>query len=384
MLRYSHTYNKNFEVYINMTTGFTDLTERDKRYEKIRQELEKNSLQGLLIVSDSQIERRGCLRYVANNIDGTKLQWHYVLFPLKGEPIAVNVRGGWMEDRRMLPLRGGWVPESEPYAPVIVDIIRELNIEKGNIGIEGDFMPLPVYQEIVKELPEANFKLSNIIHELKRVKSPVEIEMVEKGAEMMDKAYEACIEFARTGVTWNDITSEICRTLYHWGAEDIGGYPMSRATGIIKQGDSYHFYPEPQCAGGYWIQMGRMISFGEPDKELRHAWDLNMKAQELGVEKLKPGYTSADVMRAMDEAIKGSEYTWAPRSSGHGIGLDILEKPFVLLDDEIVFEPNMVITLHPEFLPRVKYFESNADMFVITENGPRKLSRFSSEIKIIH
>jgi Xaa-Pro aminopeptidase len=366
-----------------MTVDLTDLTERDKRYEKIRQELEKNDLQGLLIVSDSQLERRGCLRYVANNVDGTKLMWHYVLFPLKGEPIAINVRGGWMDDRRTLPLRGGWVPESEPYAPVIVDIIKELNIEKGAIGIEGDFMPLLVYQEIVKELPEANFKPSNIIHELKRVKSPAEIKLVEKGVEMMDKAYEACIEFARTGVTWNDITSEICRTLYHWGAEDIGGYPMSRATGIIKQGNSYHFYPEAQGPGGYWIQMGRLISFGEPDKDLRAAWELNMKAKEKGAEKLKPGYTSSDVMRAINDTIKGSKYTEAPRSSGHGIGLDVLEKPFVLSDDEIVFEPNMVVTIHPELLPRVIDFEANADMFVVTEDNPRKLSKITSEIKII-
>jgi Xaa-Pro aminopeptidase len=346
--------------------------------------MEQNGLQGLLILSDSQLERRGSVRYVANAVAGTKLQWQYVVFPLKGEPIAINIREGWIEDRRTLAMRGGWVPESEHYAPVIVDIIRELNIENGDIGIEGDFMPLPVYQKLVGELPETTFKPSNIIHELKRVKSPAEIKLVEKGVKMMDKAYEACLEFARTGVSWNDITSEICRTLYQWGSEDIGGYPMSRSTEIIKRKDSYHFYPEAQCPGGYWIQMGRLISFGEPNKALRFAWELNMEAQERGSEKLKPGCTSSDVMMTISDTLKGSKYTVAPRSSGHGIGLDVLERPFILFDDNIVFEPGMVITIHPVVTPRVSDFEANADMFVVTETGSRKLSQFSSEIKIIH
>jgi Xaa-Pro aminopeptidase len=366
-----------------MAVDRSDIEERDRRWRNIRRALERNGMQGIVVLSDSQLERRGSIRYVANTVGGTKLQWHYVVFPLKGEPIAVNVRDGWIEDGRTLPMRGGWVPESEPYAPVIASIIRELNIEKGNIGIEGDFMPLPVYQKLVRELPEVTFKPSNIVHELKRVKSPAEIKLVEKGVQMMDKAYEACLEFARAGVTSNDITSEICRTLYQWGAEDIGGYPMSRSTEIIKRDDNYHFYPEAQGPGGYWIQMGRLISFGEPDKELRVAWELNMKAQERGAEKLKPGYTSSDVMRAINDTLSGSKYTLAPRSSGHGIGLDVLEKPFVLFDDNIVFEPNMVITIHPEVMPRETDFEANADMFVVTGTGSRKLSKFSSEIMII-
>jgi Xaa-Pro aminopeptidase len=195
------------------------------------------------------------------------------------------------------------VPESEPYGPAIADVIRELSIEKGNIGIEGDYMPVPAYQRIVKELPEATFVPSDIIRELRRVKSPAEIELVERGVEIMDKACEACLEYARPGITWNDITSEVCRTLYHWGTEDIGGYPLSRSTSIIQPGDSYNLYPEAQTAGGYWIQLGRLISFGEPSKELREAWELNIKAQQQGAEKVRPGQTGADVMRAINDTL---------------------------------------------------------------------------------
>lgn len=368
-----------------MVGDIIDLEERDRRWRNIRRELEKNDLDAIIVVSDGQLERRGSFRYVSNADAGayTTLMWHYVFFPLEGEPKAINSKGGWITDSRRLPLRGGWVPESEPYAIVLTDFVRELNIEKGNIGIDGDFMPMPVYQRLVKELPKATFKTGNLIHKLKRVKSPGEIKLVEMGAEMMDRVYEACLEIARPGITWNDITSEVCRTLYQCGAEDIGGYPLSRSRKVIRPGDSYNLYPEAQASGGYWIQFGRLISFGEPKKELREAWDLNRQAQERGAEKLRPGQTGADVMKAINDSLKGSKYTGAPRSSGHAIGLDILEKPYISLDEETVFEPGMVVSIHPVFSPPVDAFEATADMFIVTEDKPVKLSKITPEIAVI-
>jgi Xaa-Pro aminopeptidase len=357
------------------------LEERDRRWRNIRQVLKKRSLQALLVVSDGQLERRGSMRYVSDS--HATLMWHYVVFPVEGDPVSINVKGGWIKDNRVLPLRGGWVPETEPYAQVIADVIRELAVERGPIGIEGDFMPVPVYLKLIKELPDVDFKLSNIVHDLKKVKSPEEIRVVEQGVEMVDQAFEACIEFAGPGRTWNDITSEACRALYHGGAEDIGGYPLSRSTKIIKPGDSYNLYPEAQASGGYWMQFGRVLSFGEPTKELRTAWEFNIKAQVRGAEKLRPGNTGGDVMRAIQEALKGSGYAAAPRSSGHAVGLDVLEKPFISLDDETVIEPGMVISVHPVFAPPNPAFEACADMFVVTQDKPRKLSRITPEIKVI-
>jgi len=358
--------------------------ERDRRWVSIRREMERSGLQALLVVSNGQLERRGSMRYVADI--GASLMYGYVIFPLKGKPIGIFSaagRGGWIEEKRTLPMRGAWVIESEPYAPVIAEAIKELNLEKGSIGIEGDFMPVPPYQRLVRDLPEATFKPSNIIHELKRVKSPEEIKLIENGVEMVDKAYEACMAFARPGKTWNDVTSEVCRVLHHWGAEDIGGYPLSRSTDVIKKGDTYNLYPEAQAPGGHWMQFGRLISFGEPKKDVRVAWDLDMKAQERGAEKVRPGNTGGDIMRAINEALKGSKYTGAIRGSGHAVGLDIIERPFITLDDETVIQPGMVIAVHPVLAPHPEVFEACADMFVVTEGKPRKLSRISPEMKIV-
>jgi len=358
------------------------LIERDRRWHNIRRELERNGLDGLLVVSDGQLERRGSLRYVSNVRASATLRYGYVVFPREGEPIGINLKDGWVKDKRALSFRGGWVGESDPYASVITELIKELNIETGYIGIEGDFIPAPVYQKLIKELPGAAFKFSNVINELKMVKSPEEISLVEKGVETVDKAYEACFEYARTGKTWNDITSEVYKILYQLGAEDIGGYPLSRSNDVIESGDIYNLYPEPQASGGYWIQFGRLISFGEPNKELRSAWELDIKAQVLAADKLRPGSTGGDIARTINDALKGSRYTGATRGSGHGVGLDIIERPFISLDDETVLKPGMVIAIHPIFSPHPRVFEAVGDTFVVTEDKPRKLSKITPEIKV--
>lgn len=368
-----------------MTVGPIDLTERDGRWLKIKHALGQSGFDALLIVSDGQLERRGSVRYVSNCDGGASatLTWHYVVFPLKGEPVAVNVVGGWIDDRRTLSFRGGWVPESERYAEALADIMRELNLEKGNIGMEGDFFPVPVYQRLAEAFPQATFAQANIVHELKMVKSPAEIEVVEAGVEVVDRVLEACLQFARPGMTWNDITSEISRTLYMLGTEDIGGYPLSRSIDVIGTGDSYNCYPEPQTRGGYWMQFGRVISFGQPSKELSEAWEFNIKAQERGAEKLMPGQTGADVMKAINDSLRGSKYMGAPRSSGHGIGLDILERPYISTDEEMEFVPGMLVSIHPVFAPPFPAFEANADLFIVTEDKPRRLSRIGPEIRVI-
>jgi Xaa-Pro aminopeptidase len=357
------------------------LEERNRRWSHIRRELENQGLEALIVVSDGHLERRGSLRYVSD-VNGM-LRYGYVVFPVKGDPVGIYNKGGWIEDRRTLPFRGGWVVESEPYARFIADVLRELNIEKGRIGIEGDFLPVPVYEGLVKALPGTIFTCSDIIHELKSVKSAEEIKVIEDGAAMVDKAFAACLGFVRPGMTWNDVTCEVHRLLYQAGSEDIGGYPLSRSNSLMGRGDIYNHYPEPQAPGGYWMQFGRLISLGEPDKQWRTAWELNIKAQETGAEALKAGNTGGDVMRAINGALKGTPYTGADRGSGHGVGLDIIERPFIALDDETVLKAGMVVAIHPVLAPPPPVFEACADMFVVTEGKPRKFSTVAPEIRVL-
>ena len=357
------------------------LKERDRRWSNVRRDIENKGLHALIIVSDGHLERRGALRYISD-VNGM-LRYGYVVFPAKGEPVGIYNKGGWIKDRRPLPTRGGWVVESEPYACFLVGVLKELKLEKGRVGIEGDFLPAPVYERLIKEVPDATFVRSDIIHELKTVKSAEELKVIEDGAAMVDKAFASCLEFARPGMTWNDVTCEVHRLLYQAGSEDIGGYPLSRSNDPMGRGDIYNHYPEPQAIGGYWMQFGRLIAFGEPDKKWRTAWDLDIKAQEKGAEALKAGNTGGDVMRAINEALKGTPYTGADRGSGHGVGLDIIERPFITLDDETVLKPGMVVAIHPVLAPPPPVFEACADMFVVTEGKPRKLSSVAPEMKIL-
>ena len=88
-------------------------------------------------------------------------------------------------------------------------------------------------------------------------------------------------------------------------------------------------------------------------------------------------------MRAINESLKGSKYTGALRGGGHAVGLDVIERPFITLDDETVLKPGMIVAIHPVLSPHPAVFEACADMFVVTEDKPRKLSRITPDLKVI-
>ncbi len=98
---------------------------------------------------------------------------------------------------------------------------------------------------------------------------------------------------------------------------------------------------------------------------------------------MKPGHTGADVMKATNGALRGTQYTAALRGCGHGVAPGVLEKPFISFDDETILQPGMVMTIHPIFSPPYAYPVLVADTFIFSEDVPRKLSMTSPEIKVI-
>ncbi len=71
------------------------------------------------------------------------------------------------------------------------------------------------------------------------------------------------------------------------------------------------------------------------------------------------------------------------KRAGLTVGLDIIERPFIVLDDKTVLKPGMVVAIHPVLAPPPPVFEACADMFVVTEGKARKLSRVAPEIKVL-
>ena len=362
-----------------------DFAERDRRWKNVQREIIAQGLDAIIVVSDGHFSRRANFRYITNCLDHAHEGWHFAIIPAEGKITALNCNDGWLEDenRRSVPYRGTWLPETELYAKYLIEILLEKGLEKAKIGIDNDYIPWTIYRNLLWAMPNAMFVDSNIVMKLRNIKSPYEIEHIHKSAAMLDNGYEALLKKAHLGMTWNQVTSLVTEEIFASGGEVLGGFELSRSNEIIGRGDTYVYYPEMGGSMGYWVQMGRVAAFGESDKSLEEDWELNIKAQTAAAELLRPGYTGSDVAQAVADVLKGSRYEAAARSSGHGMGLSGPERPWISADDQTQIVPNMLVVIHPAVNPKHPKFQGNAETYLTTCGAPVKLSKHGAELRVI-
>jgi Xaa-Pro dipeptidase len=132
---------------------------------------------------------------------------------------------------------------------------------------------------------------------------------------------------------------------------------------------------------GYCSDFGRTIFCGEPTAEYRRAYQAMLDAQEAGRAAARPGVPCSEVNRACREPIEEAGYgPYFRHRMGHGIGLDIHERPFMSVEDDTPLEAGMSFTDEPSILVPGRVGVRIEDVVVCEEGGGRKLNRYSSEL----
>lgn len=228
------------------------------------------------------------------------------------------------------------------------------------------------------------------VNRLRRIKSPEELELMTRACRMADAALEAVTDRVRPGVTELDLASEVDHSLRTQGSRTV-----SFDTGVWQMGPhdqrdaTVRVSAAPLRAGtgvsfdfgavvdGYCSDFGRTVHVGEPDAEYQKVYDLVIGAQAAGIAAVRPGVTAAEVDRACREVIVDGGYgEWFRHRTGHCIGLDVHEHPFISEEDETPLEPGMTFTIEPSVFWPGHVGVRIEDIVVCTEDGGRKLNQY--------
>jgi Xaa-Pro aminopeptidase len=135
---------------------------------------------------------------------------------------------------------------------------------------------------------------------------------------------------------------------------------------------------------GYCSDFGRTVFVGEPDDEFVRVYDLVIQAQAAGIAAARPGVTASAVDRAARDVIEAGGYAkWFRHRTGHCIGLDVHEYPFISVEDETVLEPGMTFTIEPSVFWPGHVGARIEDVVVCDASGSRKLNRYP-EVLIVN
>jgi Xaa-Pro aminopeptidase len=240
--------------------------------------------------------------------------------------------------------------------------------------------------------PERVVPVSRLVNELRRTKSPEELEVMQRACAVCDETIAAVAPHVQSGTTMLELVEELEHQMRlngsrvasfttHVFTHFVGGKNSDEETRTdpIVEGDVVMF-DFGAVVDGYCSDFGRTVCVGEPDPEVRKTHNLVLAAQEAGRAALRPGTLASEVNRICRQPIEAAGYGHAfKHRMGHGIGLDVHERPFVSEEEETPLEVGMTFTDEPSIL--LDHFGVRTEDVVVCEpDGGRKLNTFPPDL----
>ena len=133
--------------------------------------------------------------------------------------------------------------------------------------------------------------------------------------------------------------------------------------------------------GGYCTDMTRTISFGNPAPGMKKVYEVVLKAQEAAIKKIRPGLKASQVDLTARKIIEKAGYgEYFGHSLGHGVGLEVHERPFIAKASRDTLEEGMVFTVEPGIYLPGKGGVRIEDMVVVTGQGAELLSSLTTSL----
>lgn len=340
-----------------------------------------------------------------------------VIVPVDGEPFAVlpSVEMGHAEYRNSR--WGGVVKRFEYYfdypgevhvANFIADAIAGSGLRhvmgeplgpKGAYGYSG-----PPLQELLAKRGVKWTDMGDLVAEMRLTKSQEELSLIEESGRWASRAIDKAMELMAPG-RWDwevslEASLEVSREMnsryspyvplrgtvgwvvgFRGQVGEFSAYPHALvAERPMREGDVIGIGSGPEV-GGYFAELERTLVLGTPSREVREYFDKMLKVRQAAIESLRPGARASDVDRAMRTRARELGVEGLLRHhSGHGLGLEEHEPPFLDVGNGQELRPGMVVTIEPGlYVPGLGGFR-HSDTFVITEDGARRLTSYPEDI----
>ncbi len=217
------------------------------------------------------------------------------------------------------------------------------------------------------------------LQSIREVKEPFELETIKKSAEILSASFLEIPGFLREGMTERELARKVADEALANGAESVdpcmvqsgprAADPHSETSARqIRRGESVvvdvvSFY------GGYAADITRTFAIGD-DPEFEKVYRSVLAAQEKAIVAAKSGATVGEVDAAARDSLKADGLgEYFIHRTGHGLGLEVHEAPYIVSGGAEILRDGMVFTVEPgAYLPR-KLGVRIEDNLIVTATG---------------
>lgn len=253
--------------------------------------------------------------------------------------------------------------------------LTRLGVDRNKLALErgdGSIMMLPfdVASDLRELAGDEAHDASPIISTLRMQKSAAEVERVRNIVRATALGYASALETAHIGMTEKQLVSNVASKLYASGGtagtrplflNAVAGadrYPLVDTPASdrpLRDGDIL-FLDGGAGGDGYMSDIIRLAAFGNVTAEVENFAAVALSANEAMVASAAPGVAVADLFQSgQDVYVEAGLGQFGGSISGHGIGLELWERPFIKLHEDenenIRLRPGMVVCLEPILAP---------------------------------
>ncbi len=275
--------------------------------------------------------------------------------------------------------------------------VQALGLEGKRIGVEPRQLRLLEFRHVKNGAPEAEYPdASDVLSGLRLKKDQAEVEAMRRAVKIAQDALEATIPFIKIGMTEQKLSSELVVQLLKHGSQPempfspiVSGGPNSAnphasPTERKLQAGDLLVVDWGAAHEGYISDLTRTFAVGKVDAEYEKIHKIVQEANAAGRAAAKPGVPCANVDQAARDVIEKAGYgAYFTHRTGHGIGMEGHEEPYMRGDNMQLLEPGMAFTVEPGIYLPGRSGVRIEDNVVITETGADVLSDMPREIQIV-
>lgn len=286
--------------------------------------------------------------------------------------------------------------EVEEQKGKLMDYAKRFNCKV--LAVEADRLTVTQLKNLRKALHGIKLttvSTDKIIDFFRAVKNEAEIENICKAQRIAEAAFDHILSFIKVGVTEKEVALELDHYMLSHGADGlsfetiaISGANTSKPHGVptdkkIEHGD-FVTMDYGAVVNGYHSDMTRTVAVGAASDEQKKIYKIVFEAQLAVLRVLKNGVKCSDADKAARDVITEAGYgEYFRHSTGHGVGIEIHEKPFVSPKSTAMLRSGNVVTDEPGIYIPGKFGVRIEDMALITENGCKNLTKAPKELIII-
>ena len=261
----------------------------------------------------------------------------------------------------------------------------------------ADAMPAVHVFGLRDALPEATQTLAGpVVSELRMRKDAAEVAQLRAAGAAIDRVHARMAEFLKAGRTEAQVGADIAAAIVeegHSGAAFVivgsgpnGASPHHDVSDrVIESGDVVVIDIGGPLPTGYYSDCTRTYAVGaEPPASVREAYAALQDAQDRAVAAVKPGVTAEQVDAAarsrLTDAGLGERFL---HRTGHGIGLDVHEDPYIVGGNALPLEPGMAFSVEPGVYLDGAWGARIEDIVVVVDGGCERLNTRPRDLVVL-